>query len=75
MISSEKMKSLSFKSTDLENHGQALYYLLSKHVVNSLVQWKKTGSDIKELADCLYAYSKNRNYEKLSLERSHSKNN
>ena len=60
MISSEKMKSLilSFKSTGLESHGQALYYLLRKPVVNSLAQWKKARSDIKELADFLYAYSK-----------------
>ena len=55
MISSEKMKSLSSKSTDLEN--QALHNLLRKPVVNSLAQWKKAGSDIKELADCLFAYS------------------
>ena len=52
------MMSMPFKSTDLESHAQALSYLLMKAVVNSSAQWKKAGSEIKELADCLSAYSK-----------------
>ena len=51
------MMPMPFKSTDLESHAQALSYLLMKAVVNSSAQWKKAGSEIKELADCLSAYN------------------
>lgn len=45
------------KST-LKSHGDALYSLLLKPIVNSSPAWKKAAGNIQQLADCLIAYSK-----------------
>lgn len=56
-IKRKKMKSMPMKSSQLDGHSEALYSLLLKPIINSSVQWQKAGNEIKELAECLSAYS------------------
>ena len=51
------MKAMLMKSSELNSHSEALYSLLLKPIVNSSVPWKRAGDEIKDLADCLAAYS------------------
>ena len=51
------MKAMPMKSSELHSHSEALYSLLLKPIVNSSVPWKRVGDKIKDLADCLAAYS------------------
>lgn len=56
-VKRKKLKSLPLKSTELNSHAETLYSLLMKPVINSSVPWKMAGTQIRELADCLAAYS------------------
>ena len=51
------MKCMPLTRTDMESHGQALYSLLLKPIVNSTTAWRSAAEHIKQLADCLLAYS------------------
>jgi hypothetical protein len=53
----KRMKAMLMKSSELNSHSEALYSLLLKPIVNSSVPWKRAGDEIKDLADCLAAYS------------------
>lgn len=44
-------------SSELESHGQALYSLLLKPVVNNSPDWKYASEIIRQLANCVMCYS------------------
>lgn len=56
-VKRKKLKAMPMKATELESHSEALYSLLMKPIINSSVPWKRAGDEIKDLADCLAAYS------------------
>ena len=56
-LKQKKQKMHPLSATDLKSHGECLYSLLMKPFVNNSPKWEQAATDIKNLADCLIAYS------------------
>ena len=52
----KKLKGLQLSSMELNSHSQVLYSLLQKPIINRSPSWRAAEREIKQLADCLYAY-------------------